>query len=96
MIDLQEHLVSTFNLVSSGFPNGISEGEYYPLVAVLYDEMSNRVLADFLSSVFAIEYEVAMNDVLVAASKFGSNVEAKNKIINRFDPALYEMWRSEP
>lgn len=40
-IIFDSYLRSTYNLIKSAFPNGIDAETYYPLLALLYEEMSD-------------------------------------------------------
>jgi hypothetical protein len=43
------HLVSTYQLLECAFPVGIEEQEYLPLLSILYEQMSDRSLAQVIA-----------------------------------------------
>ena len=92
------HLVSTYQLLQCAFPQGIEDHEYLPLLSILYEQMSDRSLAQVIAEFIGKEYPAVLNDVyrIVAAYAFSSAVEevldsVKQKLI-RCD---YEKWLLE-
>jgi hypothetical protein len=92
------HLVSTYQLLQCAFPQGIGEQEYFPLLSILYEQMSNRSLAQVIAEFTGKEYPVVLNDVyrVGAAEAFSSTVEevtdsVKQKLIH----CDYEKWLLE-
>lgn len=60
---IPENLLSTYNLLTRAFPNGINQSEYEALINLLYEHMSDRNLSDVL--VFFTEKDKALisNDI---------------------------------
>lgn len=63
------HLVSTYQLLQCAFPQGIEEQEYLPLLSILYEEMSDRSLAQVISEFIGKEYPAVLNDVYRVISR---------------------------
>lgn len=92
------HLVSTYQLLQCAFPQGIEEQEYLPLLSILYEEMSDRSLAQVIAEFTGREYYAVLNDVyrVGAGEPVSSSIEdtidqVKQKLI-RCD---YEKWLIE-
>ncbi|MBA3923862.1 MAG: DUF3349 domain-containing protein [Nostocaceae cyanobacterium] len=92
------HLVSTYHLLQCAFPQGIREQEYFPLLSILYEQMSDRSLAQVIAEFTGKEYPVVLNDVyrVGGAEAFSSAVEevidsVKQKLIH----CDYEKWLLE-
>jgi hypothetical protein len=91
------HLVSTYQLLQCAFPQGIEEQEYFPLLSILYEQMSDRSLAQVIAEFTEREYPAVLNDVYrVGSPEMLSSVEevldsVKQKLI-RCD---YEKWLVE-
>ena len=90
------HLVSTYQLLQCAFPQGIEEQEYLPLLSILYEQMSDRSLAQVIAEFTGREYHAALNDVYrvgaAEASKVGEVVDSVNQKLMRCD---YEKWLVE-
>ncbi|AWX53981.1 MULTISPECIES: polymorphic toxin-type HINT domain-containing protein [Brevibacillus] len=48
---LPTHLESMYNMVKRAFPDGITEEEYYCLLFVMYESMSNNLMIDSIKVV---------------------------------------------
>ena len=92
------HLVSTYELLQCAFPQGIEEQEYFPLLSILYEQMSARSLAQAIAEFTGREYHAVLNDVyqVGAAETFLSRDE---QVLNRIKQKLiccdYEKWLIE-
>jgi hypothetical protein len=60
------HLVSTYQLLHCAFPHGVGTEEYLPLLALLYEQMSDRSLAQVIAEFTGREYHAVLNDSLVS------------------------------
>ncbi|MER3434515.1 MAG: DUF3349 domain-containing protein [Leptolyngbya sp. ERB_1_1] len=87
------HLVSTYHLLQCAFPQGIEEKEYLPLLSILYEQMSNRSLAQVIAEFTGREYPAVLNDVYQVGMAEGSFAveEVKQKLIR----CGYEKWLLE-
>lgn len=86
------HLVSTYQLLQCAFPQGIEEKEYFPLLSVLYEQMSDRSLAQVIAEFTGREYSAVLNDVYQVGMEgsFGGE-EVKQRLIR----CGYEKWLLE-
>ncbi|MBV9387098.1 MAG: DUF3349 domain-containing protein [Chroococcidiopsidaceae cyanobacterium CP_BM_ER_R8_30] len=92
------HLVSTYQLLQRAFPQGIEEQEYLPLLSILYEEMSDRSLAQVIAEFTGKEYPAVLNDVyrVGAAEAFSSRVEEVLKSVKqKLICCDYEKWLLE-
>lgn len=46
---MKTHLTSTINMIEKSYPLGIPKEDYFPLLKILYDEMSDRNIIDVIS-----------------------------------------------
>jgi len=90
------HLISTYQLLQCAFPQGIEDQEYLPLLSILYEQMSDRSLAQVIAEFTGREYHTALNDVYrVGAAetlRVGEVVDSINQKLMRCD---YEKWLLE-
>ena len=88
-------LLSTYELIKRAFPNGIDSESYLPLLALLYDEMSDRCLAEVIAGYTGKDYYLVLNDVYkVGATDFsGDRVIARVK--QRLLACGYQQWLDE-
>ena len=56
-------LLSTYNMITSAFPDGIPKDLYYPLLAVLTEEMGDRGVSKVVALVLDTHYVSVLNDV---------------------------------
>lgn len=87
------HLVSTYQLLQCAFPQRIEGQEYLPLLSVLYEQMSDRGLAQVVAEFTGREYPAVLNDVYRIGMAEGSFAveEVKQKLIR----CGYEKWLIE-
>lgn len=60
---LPEYLMSTLELLRRGYPTGIPDDEYLPLLSVLGPHMSDRTLAQVVAEFTGKPFGVVQNDV---------------------------------
>lgn len=93
------HLVSTYQLLQCAFPQGIEEQEYLPLLSILYEEMSDRSLAQVIADFTEKDYPAVLNDVyrVGAAEVFSlSGVEkVRDSVKQKLIRCDYEKWLLE-
>jgi hypothetical protein len=91
------HLASTYQLLQCAFPQGVMAQEYFPLLFLLYEQMSDRSLAQVIAEFTGKAYPVVLNDIY----RIGS--EAPPSDIKAVLPSLerklmrcnYEQWLKE-
>ncbi len=90
------HLVSTYQLLQCAFPQGIEDQEYLPLLSILYEQMSDRSLAQVIAEFTGREYHAVLNDVYrvgaVETLRVGEVVDSVNQKLMRCN---YEKWLLE-
>jgi len=57
------YLTSTYKMIECAFPDGIDSQSYFPLLALLYYEMSDRNLARVVAECTGKNYAVVLNDL---------------------------------
>ncbi|QDM45804.1 DUF3349 domain-containing protein [Paenibacillus thiaminolyticus] len=60
---IPKYLESTYMMLKSTFPNGIGDEEYFPLISLLYEYMSDRNLAKVISSITEKDITITINDI---------------------------------
>jgi hypothetical protein len=65
-VNIPEYLSSTYNTLIKAFPDGIAERDYYPLLAYLYDYVSDGHLALLVSQITGKPHAVVWNDALAS------------------------------
>jgi len=94
-MNIPSHLVNTANLISRAFPEGVSEADYMPLLAVLYPYMADENLVEVVHLLTGRDRGVALNDVYSAGSGAGVDTEAVVAIRARLVSAGLEEWLLE-
>jgi len=93
--DIPKHLRNTFRLIRAAFPDGLDKTTYFPLLFVLYDDMSDRNLAEVVSKYIGKDYSTVLNDIyrVVSTDKPASEdvTEVKRKLLR----CGYDTWRNE-
>jgi hypothetical protein len=57
------HLIATYQLLTCAFPEGIDEQYYLPVLSILYEQMSDRNLAQVVAELTGRDYHAVLNDV---------------------------------
>ncbi len=93
---LPEYFQSTYRMVASAFPEGISDDAYWPVLALLSEGMSYRSLARFLSSVTGKDYHLVYHDVVTVDSGTVRPPEAEiEPVRQRLKSCGYDAWLRE-
>jgi hypothetical protein len=94
---IPSHLVSTYQLLQCAFPQGIEPQEYFPLLSILYEQMSDRTLAQVISELTGKEYSIVLNDIYrVGSSTLPTEVEtARPGVQQKLMHCNYETWLTE-
>ncbi|WP_243147298.1 DUF3349 domain-containing protein [Scytonema sp. UIC 10036] len=56
LVSIAPYLLSTYRLIQCAFPNGVDSESYFPLLALLYNEMSHRCLAQVMAQYTGKDY----------------------------------------
>lgn len=86
------HLLSSYRLINFAFPDGIEAEAYFPLLALLCVEMSDRNLAEVVAQYTGKDYSVVLNDVYRVRSSDVPESKAIAKVRQRLLPWGYEEW----
>ena len=93
------HLVSTYQLLQCAFPQGIEEQEYIPLLSILYEQMSDRSLAQVIAEFTDREYHAVLNDVYRVGAVGIPLSSALEQVLNSVKQKLircdYQKWLIE-
>lgn len=89
------YLKSTYELINRTFPNGIDTESYFPLLALLELEMSDRNLAKTIAYCRKKDYSEILNDIYAVKSTSIPSAEAIKKVKTRLIACGYEEWLDE-
>ncbi|WP_407897504.1 DUF3349 domain-containing protein [Scytonema sp. NUACC26] len=89
------YLLSTYRLIQCAFPNGVDSESYFPLLGLLYNEMSHRCLAEVMAQYTGKDYYVVLNDVYGVESAQLPSPELIVKVKQRLLACGYEEWLKE-
>lgn len=90
------HLVSTYQLLQRAFPHGLDDDIYLPLLSILYEEMSDRSLAQVIAEYTGRDYYVVLNDVYYVGSNTAVVLpEIVNLVKQKLMDSGYEIWLNE-
>lgn len=89
------YLLSTYKLIQCAFFKGIEADAYLPLLALLYDEMSDRGLAHVVAHYTGKRYGIVLNDVYRVKSTEVPSPESIAKVKQRLLSCGYEEWLEE-
>lgn len=94
-MSIPAHLVSTADLISKAFPEGVQETDYVPLLAVLYPHMADKNLAEIVSLLTGRDRGVVLNDVYAAGAGVGLDPDAVAAVRARLVTAGLDKWSLE-
>jgi hypothetical protein len=94
-MEVPDHLKSSIRLLGAAFPEGLHEDCYMPLLAFLYDEFSDRNLAELVSKFTGKDYYVVLNDIAKSQSSEKPSAELLNKVRWMLMAHGYETWKQE-
>lgn len=89
------HLASTYQLIQCAFPQGIDEQMYLPLLSVLYEQMSDRSLAQVIAEYTQKNYHVVLNDVYRVGSMRNVSYQSITTVKQKLISAGYEKWLAD-
>lgn len=94
MTHIPAHLLTTVSLLNRAFPNGITKGDYFSTLKILYEHMSDRNLADGMSLATGKDARVVYNDVLRISAK-ESGTQGIHMVIDSRMTAGLQAWIDE-
>jgi hypothetical protein len=86
------HLVSTYQLLQCAFPQGIGEQFYVPLISILYEQMSDRNLAQVIAEFTGRDYHSVLNDVYRVGADLAFSPQLVDSVRQRLMSCNYEAW----
>ncbi|GJD16201.1 hypothetical protein RIVM261_011570 [Rivularia sp. IAM M-261] len=89
------HLVSTYQLIKCAFPQGIEEHNYFPLLSLLYEHMSDRSLAQVIAEYTGKDYHVVLNEVYRVGEMETFSFDVTESVRKKLMNCGYEKWLSE-
>jgi hypothetical protein len=94
---IPSHLVSTYQLLQCAFPQGVETQEYLPLLSILYEQMSDRSLAQVIAELTGKEYSIVLNDIYhVGSNTLPTEVRAALlSVQQKLTNCNYENWLTE-
>ncbi|NWL90476.1 DUF3349 domain-containing protein [Paenibacillus sp. 79R4] len=92
---MPKHLESTYKMLKHAFPNGIGNDDYFPLMSLLYEYMSDRNLAEVISSITGKDIAITLNDIQKSVSVNLSSDEVIQNIRKKLLPYGFEEWTEE-
>ena len=92
---IPEHLRSTHTLLTRAYPDGVPDADYFAVLALLYEHLSNRNLAEVVSLAFRRDRGIAYNDVAQCVSTDRPAPEALSRVQTRLQSVGFEAWSHE-
>ena len=89
------YLASTYNLIECAFPEGIDEQRYWALLSILYQNMSDRSLAQVIAECTGKDYHVVLNDVYRVGSMTNFSSEVIDSVKQKLMNCDYEKWLAD-
>ena len=94
--EIDQSLLSTYQMVKLAFPECIDAETYLPLVAVLAENMSQRGVAEVIGYLVGKDYVSVYNDVLLVLSDEPVPALADvERVKQKLLPFGYEKWLQE-
>lgn len=93
---MPEYFQTTLDMISRAYPKGVPAGDRPSLIVALYEDMSIRSIAHFLTFVDRSDYHANYNDIAGALSK--DNAPAPHdiaRVTRCLKLAGYDAWREE-
>ena len=89
-------LKSTYSMLKCAFPNDISSEEYFALLDILYNHLSDRNLARVIACLTGKDYYVIINDVYKVGATFKTiNIIIKNDCMHKLRKCNFDQWQKE-
>jgi hypothetical protein len=89
------HLISTYQLLSCAFPDGIDEQFYLPVLSILEEQMSERNLAQVIAEFTGRDYHIVLNDVYRVAATPTFSQSLIDSVTQKLMNCHYEAWLAE-
>lgn len=93
--EIPKHLESTYKMIIAAYTDGINESRYLPLIALLYEYMSDRNLAEIISLCTGKDSAVVLNDVYRTQSTDKPSNNEIEDVRRELLPFGFEKWAEE-
>ncbi len=94
-VAIEHYLLRTYKLIQRAFPDGVKQEDYFPLLALLYGEMSDRNLAEVMAHSTGKDYSIVLNDVYAVGSTYAPDAKAIAKLKKHLLACGYAEWLEE-
>ena len=92
--EIPNSLHSTYHMLANTFSNEIPEEQYFTLLKILYEELSDRNLALVISEITKKEYSEVINDIYkLPTIEYKENV--RKQVLDRLKIYGYDNWLNE-
>jgi hypothetical protein len=92
---IPQHLASTHRMLRAAYPSELPDADYFAVIVLLHDHMSERNLAETIALTFGRERIVVWNDVGRAVTTAAPSPEAVERVRARLVSAGYDDWTHE-
>ncbi|ACC82421.1 DUF3349 domain-containing protein [Nostoc punctiforme] len=82
-------------MIQCGFPQGIDDRGYLPLLSILYTNMSDRSLAQVVAEYAGKDYHILLNDVYRVGSMTSFSNEVIDSVKQKLISCNYEKWLAD-
>ena len=94
--DVPESLLSTCNMLCLAYPSGIPDSDYFPLLSILAEDMSERAIGHVIEICgFRPDRIIVGNDVAKALSVCRPTESEIARVRAHLGQAGYQEWLSE-
>jgi hypothetical protein len=89
---LPSYLTDTDRMLASAFPNGLDDDAYWPLLFLLYENMSDRSLARSIAHFTEKDYYRVLNYIYSVTTLQTLSTEAIERVKQQLIKHGYERW----
>lgn len=94
--DIPDELKSTADMLRCAFPEGIEPPAYVPLLAILYEHMSDRNIALVISAITGRAWEEVLNDVYkIGSGSISVATHVLSDVACRLRDCGFDEWTKE-
>jgi len=93
--DIDQSLLGTYKMLKCAYPGGILKEDYYAILHLLYEHMSDRALSQVIEYLTGVSKYIIYNDVLASQSTSKPSQEDINRVILKLTACGYSEWTEE-
>jgi hypothetical protein len=86
------HLGPTLQMLKAAFPTALDRDEYFALIRILYEHMSDENLAEAISMITGRHAGIVLNDIYSVASGKPINEDVLQSVSERLRVSGFEAW----